>query len=109
MESQMLNMKVLVCGMAIGSTSLIAVARTGDNPAPKQPADKKPEAQAPRGGPGMRGAEPLSPEKAKAAWDLEATSVATRLGLSADQSKSLVTAYEGARKTQTEAADKLRK
>jgi hypothetical protein len=114
----MLNLKVLACGLAISSLSLVAVAQpaTGDKPATKQPGDKKPDAQqgerpvrGPGAGGGMRGMEPLAPEKAKAAWDLEANTVATRLGLSADQTKSLVTAYEGARTTQTAAVEKLRK
>jgi hypothetical protein len=119
MESQMLNLKVLACGLAIGSSSLVAIAQptTGDKPATKQPGDKKPDAQqgdrpgrgGDRGGPGMRGMEPLSAEKAKAAWNLEATSVATRLGLSADQTKTLVTAYESARTDQQAVVEKFRK
>jgi len=119
MELQMMNLKVLACGLAIGSMSLVAVAqpKDKDKPAAKQPADKggggdkggQPGGDRPnRGGGGMM-AEPLSPEKAKAAWDLEANSVAKRLGLNADQTKSLVKAYEDARTSQQAASEKMRK
>src|SRR5690349_1407188 len=107
MELQMLNLKVLVCGLAVSSVSLVAVAQPTDKPAPKQPDSKpgQPGERAPRGGgdrargggPGGMLGEQLSAEKAKAAWDLEATGVASRLGLNADQTKALVKAYEDAR------------
>jgi aminopeptidase N len=117
MELQMLNLKVLVCGLAVSSMSLMAVAQSADKPASKQPDSKpgQPGERAPRGGgeggrgQGMGMVEQLSPEKAKAAWDLEATGVANRLGLNAEQTKSLVKAYEDARTSHQAASEKMRK
>jgi hypothetical protein len=109
MELQMSTLKVLVCGLAIGSMSLVAVAQpAGNKPAAaKQPSGQQGDRGA-RGPGGMMG-EPLSADKAKAAWDLQATGVAARLGLNADQTKALVKAYEDARTSQQAAAEKLRK
>lgn len=109
----MLNLKVLVCGLAVSSMSVAALAQSSTG-GKDQPASKQPEGQRGRGGAaggpggGMMG-EQLSPEKAKAAWDLEATNVATRLKLTADQTKSLVTAYETARTSAQAANEKVRK
>ncbi len=104
MELQMLNLKVLVCGLAVGSMGLTAMAQN-EKPAGKPPADKQPAGDRPRG---EGRPEPLSAEKAKAAWSLEATAVAKRLALKDDQTKSLVTAYEAARTSHQAAAEKLR-
>lgn len=107
MELQMLNLKVLVCGLAVSSMSVIAIAQPADK---DKPAAKQPEAQPRgRGGAGGMMGEPLSAEKSKAAWDLEATGVATRLGLNGDQTKALVKAYEDARTSHQAASEKLRK
>src|SRR4051812_19052272 len=120
MELQMLKLKVLVCGLAVSSMSLAAMAQPADKdkPASKQPDTKpgQPGERAPRGGGdrargpgGMMGGEQLSIEKAKAAWDVEATGVASRLGLNADQTKTLVKAYEDARTSHRAASEKLMK
>jgi hypothetical protein len=120
MELQMLNLRVLVCGLAVSSMSLLAVAQPADKdkPASKQPDSKpgQPGERAPRGesgerarGPGMGMGDQLSVEKAKAAWNVEATGVANRLGLNADQTKSLVKAYDDARTSHRAASDKLMK
>jgi hypothetical protein len=72
----------------------------------------KQDTKQPQGGegrPGMRMMEPLPADKAKAAWELEATTVAKRLNLSADQTKSLVSAYDSARTSQQTAMEKFRK
>lgn len=113
----MLNLKVLACGLAIGSMSMVAVAQgqPKDKAPAKQPAGDKPagdkggQPRGERGPGGMMGGEPLSAEKAKAAWDLQAGSVAKRLGLNADQTKALTKAYEDARTSQQSASEKLRK
>jgi hypothetical protein len=105
MELQMLNLKVLVCGLAIGSMGLSAMAQS-EKPAGKPPAANQPGTE--RGPRGER-PEPLSAEKAKAAWDLEATGVAKRLALKDDQTKSLVAAYDSARTSHQAATEKLRK
>jgi hypothetical protein len=51
----------------------------------------------------------MSPEKAKAAWDLQAHGVAKHHGLSEDQAKTVAKAYAEARESQKTAADKQRK
>ena len=58
-------------------------------------------AQRGRGGPG------LSPEKAEAAWKLEAECVAKRLALATKETEGLVKAYGAARKSHQEAMEKL--
>jgi hypothetical protein len=116
MELQMLNLRILTCGLAIGATSLVAVAQnSNDQPASKQPAGQpgdRPNRGGGNGGArggfgGMMG-EPLSADKAKAAWDLEAAGVAGRLGLNADQTKALQKAYGDARTSQQAVMEKLR-
>src|SRR4051812_41656002 len=106
----MLNLKALACGVAIGALALTSVAQPagGGGKDTKQPGAKNPDKQ-PRGegrgqgGPG--GMEQLSADKAKAAWDLEATGVANRLKLTGDQTKALVSAYENARTSQQSAME----
>src|SRR3954469_21448426 len=113
----MLNLKAVACGVAVGALALSTFAQPasggkGGGKDSKQPGAKAPEGGQPRGegrGQGGMRMEPLSPEKAKAAWDLEATGVATRLKLTADQTKSLVSAYESARTSQQAAMEKARK
>lgn len=102
----------VLCTAVIGG---LALSAAGQNSAPqRQPADNPPPpANAPQrdnaGQPrAPRAMTALSPEKAKAAWELQAGGVARRLGLDADRSKALVKAYAQARETHTTAFDKLR-
>ena len=98
--------KVIVSSAVIGALSVPALAQDG-----QKPQDGKPAARQPRGpgGPGGPGGPTLSPEAAKAAWELEAKGVAASLGLDADKTSALVAAYADARTSQGAAADKLRK
>jgi hypothetical protein len=50
----------------------------------------------------------LSPEKAKAAWELQAKTVAAAVGANADQTKGVVKAYSDARTSLSAATEKLR-
>lgn len=101
----MQTLKVLICCAAIGSMGLAASAQP---PAGQPPAGGRPGAGGGGGGGQPRPAA-LAPEKAKAAWELEATGVAKRLGLSDDQAKAVVKAYAEARESHNAAAEKLRK
>lgn len=56
---------------------------------------------------GMGGRQ-LSAERAAAAWNLQATGVAARLGLNAEQTKATVAAYNAARESQRSIGDKMR-
>lgn len=60
----------------------------------------------PGGGPGMRAR--LAPEQAEAAWKLEAQHVASKLGLSEDNTTKLVDAYIKARKDYQTALEERR-
>ena len=62
-----------------------------------------PDAVAQRG----RGGPELAPEKAEAAWQLEAGCVADELKLSEENTKKLVDAYKGARKSYQESVQEL--
>ncbi|MCC6677097.1 MAG: hypothetical protein IT436_08130 [Phycisphaerales bacterium] len=102
----------LLCTVIVGG---LAFSAAGQNSAPqKQPANNPPPAaDTPQpgnaGGPrGPRAMTTLSPEKAKAAWELQASGVAKHLGLDADKTKSLTKAYIEARESHTAASDKLR-
>lgn len=103
----------LLCTVVVGG---LAFSASGQNSAPqKQPANNPPPADAPQpgNGPGRDGARPrananLSPEKAKAAWELQAAGVAKHLGLDAEKSKTLTKAYVEARESHVAASDKLR-
>jgi hypothetical protein len=101
--------KLVACSLAIGCTGLSALAQDGkpkgagaDQPPPPRANDG-----APRGQGGGRGPA-LSPEATKAAWELQAKGVATRLALNDEQTKALVTAYMNARESHTAASDKMR-
>ncbi len=101
--------KMLACSLAIGCTGLTALAQDGK---PKgagadQPPPPRAEGAGQRGQGGGRGMQ-LSPEASKAAWEMQAKGVATRLGLNEAQTKSLVTAYSAARESHTAASDKMR-
>lgn len=76
---------------------------------PAQQRDAQPGERA--GQPGERGGPrnlQLSPERAKAAWEVAATAVSKRLGLSEDQTKGVVKAYVAARESHNTASQKLR-
>jgi len=84
--------------VAIGTTGLTATGQeppaTSEPPAaPDTRADTVPPIKAPA-------REPITPEKAKAAWALEATGVARRVGAREDQIASVVKAYSEAREAQ---------
>jgi hypothetical protein len=115
MESDMQQWKVVLSSLMVGAFGAVCVAQDApakdskdkQPPARERPArDGQPRGERPGGGQG-RGQ--LSPEKAKAAWDLEAKGVAKRAGLTDAQTSTLVKAYEEARASQNEAFDKARK
>lgn len=98
--------RLIVCGVAAGSLALGALAQ--DQKPAQAPAPRAPGEGGPRG-PGMgMGGRQLSPEKAKAAWEMQAKGVAARLGLNDAQTKTLVSAYQAARESQGTASDKIR-
>src|SRR6185436_14644590 len=114
-RSESMRKSNLVASMlAIGAMSLSAMAQAQpkgkDRPQP--PAGDRPArgGDGQPGGGGGRGGQmgQLSPEKSKAAQETEATGVAARNGLNAEQTKALVAAYLDARKSQGEATQKLR-
>ncbi len=98
----------LLLTLALGVFSSGAFAQpAGDAPKGRPPAGERPrqprdgENRPPRDGEG-RGqrqgmGQPLTAEKAKAAWEMEAKGVAARHKLSAEQTKALVKAYSDAR------------
>ncbi|MGH7244248.1 MAG: hypothetical protein ACREJD_12615 [Phycisphaerales bacterium] len=101
--------KMIVCGIAASVFSAGVLAQDQQNQ--KQPPAQGQRGGGPRdggGGPGGMGGRQLSPERAKAAWNLQATGVAGRLGLKADQTSALVAAYTAARESQGTASDKMR-
>lgn len=68
-----------------------------------------PASAQPGGGGGGRGGPRLAPEKAEAAWALEAKSVAKELKLAEEPSGKVADAYKAARKSYQEGTEKLRK
>ncbi len=95
----MRTLKVVVSCLMIGA--LAAPAMSQDEAAP--PARQaRPAGQ----GGGMRQA--LSPEQAKAAWELEAGSVAAALGVTGEKAGALTKSYVEARTSHGAATDKLR-
>lgn len=79
--------------------------QTGDH----QPGDRQPGDRGGREG-GPRGmGRPLSAEKAKAAWALEAKAAAARYNLNGDQTTALVKAYEDARASVMAKQEEIRK
>jgi hypothetical protein len=100
-------LKVLVSCLMVGVVAAPVLAQND----PKPPAGEgrpggRPGGQGGPGGQGMRQA--LSPEKAKAAWELEAKGVAASLGLSEEKSAAVVKAYVDARTSQSAAFEKMR-
>ncbi|MBX3357302.1 MAG: hypothetical protein KF745_02630 [Phycisphaeraceae bacterium] len=71
-----------------------------------QPQPRERQGGGPQGAGGPRQA--MSPEKAKAAWELEAQSVAKKLGLSENETAALVKAYTQARESHNAATQALR-
>jgi hypothetical protein len=117
-ESYMRLVNVLVCSLALASGTLNAIAQEapkhdGGQPKGPGPGGKEGGPGGPGGGGGRQGGgqrrEMMSPEKAKAAWEVEATGVAKRLSLSDDQTKAVVKAYTDARESQKVASEKQRK
>ncbi len=110
----MKNGKWIVCGIMAGSMCLSALAQNAKPdqappPPPRAPGDGGPGGGPGGGMPGMGfGGRQLSPERAKAAWDLEANGVAHRLGVKDDKAKAVASAYAAARESQESAAEKLR-
>ena len=106
----MRSFNLLVPCLAIGLTGISALAqdapRRGNRPEGERPAGQPGGGQpGERGGGGQRGMQ-LSPEKAKAAWELTATGVAKRLGLNEEQTKGVVKAYVDARTSHTAASQR---
>lgn len=85
--------------------------------APSQPQEERPGARpgGPRGpgGPGMGmggfGGPQLSAEASKAAWEAEAKGVASSLGLDAEKTAAVVSAYTAARESHNRALEAMRK
>lgn len=104
--------RLVLCGIALGSFSLGVFAQNQQSDQqPEQQSGRQPGQRAPGEGrgPGMGfGGRQLSPEKAKAAWELQAKGVAGRLGLNEAQTKSLVSAYLAAREAVGTASEKIR-
>jgi len=101
---------LLVC-LVLGSSGSSALAQDAPPPAPRGDGGRQPGGPGGGGGGGGGGRprEAMSPEKAKAAWDLQAQGVAAHLGFSQEQAKAVATAYAAARESQKAAADKQRK
>lgn len=103
--------QLIVCGIAASVLSLSAFAQDQQTQQPQRGAGQRapggPREGGPGGGMGFGGRQ-LSAERAKAAWSAQATGVAARLGLNADQTKALVAAYTASRESQGAASDKMR-
>src|SRR5690349_3312899 len=100
-------LKTIVSTFALCAMTIPALAQDDGGKAP--PAGDAPRQRPPRGegaaGPGQRPGQ-LTPEKAKAAWDLEAKGVAHTLGLNADQTAKLTAAYSQARADNNKSMEK---
>src|SRR5215831_2493620 len=92
------SLKVVVTCLVVGTMGLSAAAQ--DRP-------QRPGRQGGDGGP-PPARQPMSPEKAKAAWTLEATGAAKRAGATDDQAKAVAKAYVDARESHNAAMEKLR-
>ncbi len=100
----MRSLKCLFATLAIGAvaTTALAQAQPAQPPAPGQPAER-PARPAPGRMP------QLSAEKLHAAWELQATGVAKRLGVEDAKVKDVAKAYAEARTNQEAAMEKARK
>ncbi|MBL8999525.1 MAG: hypothetical protein JNK25_00135 [Phycisphaerae bacterium] len=92
----MKTLHLLASCLCLSTITLTATAQ--DSPPPR-----------PREGGRQGMAQPLTPEKSRAAWELQARSVASSLGFDAEQTKATIEAYLAARTSHTEASDKMRK
>ncbi len=108
-------LRVVVSCVVVGTMALGAAAQPpgqpkgeGRRPAPAGQPGQPPASPREPGQPGP-GREALAPEKAKAAWELEATGVAKHLGAKDEQVKDVVKAYSEARTSHGAAMEKLRK
>lgn len=105
-------LKLIVPCLALATVASSAVAQ-GQPPrregggGGQPPTGERPQRGQGPGGPGG-GAAALSPEKAKAAWELQAQGVSKRLGFSEEQTKAVVKAYAEARESHNKATQKLR-
>lgn len=97
--------KVAFACLAVGLMCLPATAQEGQPPA--DPGARPPGARGERGPGGMRGPM-LTPEKAKAAWEVQAKHVAKGLTLSDDNAAKTVKAYVDARESHRAALEKAR-
>lgn len=107
--------RMIVCGIAASVLSMGALAqdqKPEQGPGQRGPGQRGPAEGGPRtgggGGMGGMGARQLSAERAAAAWNAEATGVAARVGLNAEQTKATVAAYAAARESQRSIGDKMR-
>lgn len=100
--------QMIVCGIAASVLSFGAIAQEQQTQPQREPGQRSPGGPREGGGGFGMGGRQLSPERAAAAWNLQATGVAGRLGLNADQTKALVGAYVAARESHNAQADKLR-
>jgi Spy/CpxP family protein refolding chaperone len=104
----MRRFNVLFTCLALGAAACTAAAQ--ETPRPPGPPGERPGPGGPPGeGRGGFARQQLSPEKAKAAWELQATGVSTHAGLDADKTKAVVKAYVEARTSHNEESDKIRK
>lgn len=103
--------QLIVSGIAASVLSFGALAQEQQSQPQREPGQRAPGGPREGGGGGGGfglGGRQLSPERAAAAWNLQATGVAGRLGLNAEQTKALVSAYVAARQSHNAEADKLR-
>lgn len=111
--------KLTVPVLSLGMLAMPALAQDepGNAPPPGDaPRQRPPRGDgAPPGGPGGPGGErgmqrqgPLSPEKAKAAWEWEVKGVAKSLGLTPEQTTKVIAAYTEARTSNNDAMEKMR-
>lgn len=108
--------RMVVCGIVAGVLSMSALAQDqkpeGQNPGQRGPGQRGPGEGGPRGGGGAgafgMGGRQLSAERAAAAWNVQATGVAARIGLNPEQTKATVAAYAAARESQRTIGDKMR-
>ena len=97
--------RLIVSSLAVGVIGLSALAQDPPPPGPGAPPARGGQGPGP-GNPG-RGRARLSPEKAKAAWEIEAKGVAKGLSLNDDLTSKTVAAYTEARESQSAAMEKL--
>lgn len=106
-------LRVVVACVAVGSIGISAALAQptggGGGAAGGQPAGRGGGEGGRGGGAGQGQPRGLAPEKAKAAWEMQAVGVAKHLGLSEAETTALVKAYTDARASHDAAGEKLRK